>query len=154
MSHLGSRISALLDGQLSTAESERAWEHVHLCHACRDLVEREGQIKTSLAGLSLGATSAPEHLKGALLGSLPLGSRPGLGSSSAPGRRSYGNAGLVAVGGGAVGAAFLGVLALGVAPSDAPSDRRPPTTSLTRHTDGPYVGTPVPTIDQRRQPTR
>ena len=29
MAHLGTRISALLDGQLSPEEAERAWEHVH-----------------------------------------------------------------------------------------------------------------------------
>ena len=52
--HLGSRVSALLDGQLSPAEAERAWAHVHACHACRDLVEREGWVKTRLAGLSFG----------------------------------------------------------------------------------------------------
>ena len=68
MRHLGSRASALLDGQLSPEETERAWAHVHACHACRDLVEREGWIKTRLAGLSAGATAAPEHLKGSLLG--------------------------------------------------------------------------------------
>ena len=52
MGHLGSRVSALLDGQLSPADTERAWEHVHSCHACRDLVEREGWVKTRLAGLA------------------------------------------------------------------------------------------------------
>src|SRR4051812_1640158 len=40
--HLGDRVSALLDGQLTPAEEERAWSHVHDCHQCRDLVEREG----------------------------------------------------------------------------------------------------------------
>ena len=38
--HLGTRVSALLDGQLSAEETERAWEHVHTCHTCRDQVER------------------------------------------------------------------------------------------------------------------
>ena len=31
--HLGTRVSALLDGQLSPEETERAWAHVHTCHA-------------------------------------------------------------------------------------------------------------------------
>ena len=52
------RVSALLDGQLSGEEAERAWAHVHACHACRDLVEREGWVKTRLAGLSFGDTGA------------------------------------------------------------------------------------------------
>ena len=42
--HLGARVSALLDGQLSQAEAEEAWAHVYACHACRDLVEREGYL--------------------------------------------------------------------------------------------------------------
>jgi anti-sigma factor RsiW len=50
--HLGTRVSALIDGQLSAEETERAWEHVHTCHTCRDLVEREGWVKTRLAPCS------------------------------------------------------------------------------------------------------
>ena len=65
--HLGDRVSALLDGQLSPAEEERAWAHVHACHQCRDLVEREGWVKTRLAGLSFDAACAPSSLKGSLL---------------------------------------------------------------------------------------
>ena len=42
MSHLGSRVSALLDGRLAPEEEERCWSHVHACHACRDLVEQRG----------------------------------------------------------------------------------------------------------------
>ena len=70
MGHLGSRASALLDGQLSPADTERAWEHVHSCHACRDLVEREGWVKTRLAGLTFDAAapSTPAWLKGSLMG--------------------------------------------------------------------------------------
>ena len=45
--HLGTRVSALLDGQLSAEETERAWAHVHQCHLCRDLVEREGWISSA-----------------------------------------------------------------------------------------------------------
>lgn len=146
MGHLGARVSLLLDGQLPAAEAEKAWEHVHACHACRDLVEREGWIKTSLAGLSFGDTTAPDHLKGSLLGgppSRPAGVfHPHVPSYAHPVRR---NVGLVAMGGGAVGAAFLGVLALGVAPADGPVDRRPPTTSLTRPTDDPRPGPLLPT---------
>jgi len=127
--HLGSRVSALLDGQLAPDETERAWAHVHTCHACRDLVEREGWVKTRLAGLSFGGTSAPDHLKGSLLGR-PAAVTPGeaylaMHHDQHSSRR---NTGLVAIGGGAVGAAVMGVLALGIAPADAPTmDRRAPT---------------------------
>ena len=129
--HLGDRVSALLDGQLSPAEEERAWAHVHACHQCRDLVEREGWVKTRLAGLSFEAATAPSSLKGSLLSSLSNGVPPGdvyLTSTPDPRPRRVT---LVALGGGAAGAAVMGVLALGAAPADAPTlERRAPTTSI------------------------
>ncbi|RYJ01693.1 MAG: hypothetical protein EON52_21000, partial [Actinomycetales bacterium] len=66
--HLGSRVSALLDGQLSAEETDRAWDHVHTCHSCRDQVEREGWVKTRLTGLSfeVAAPCTPDSLKGSL----------------------------------------------------------------------------------------
>jgi hypothetical protein len=130
--HLGTRVSALLDGQLSPEEAERAWEHVHSCHLCRDAVEREGWVKTRLAGLSFGSASAPDHLKGSLLGG-PRCTPPRDAYLLPPGPRSRRHTGLVALGGGAVGAAVVGVLALGIGAADAPSnDRRPPVTNLSR----------------------
>ena len=66
--HLGTRVSALLDGQLPQAEEEKAWEHVHACHFCRDLVEREGWVKTRLSTLTFGGGRAPDRLKDALMG--------------------------------------------------------------------------------------
>ena len=69
--HLGARVSALLDGQLSQAEADEAWAHVYACHACRDLVEREGWVKTRLAGLSGDVGAAPPDLKGSLLNLTP-----------------------------------------------------------------------------------
>lgn len=146
--HLGPRVSALLDGRLSPEEEDRAWAHVHSCHACRDLVEREGWIKTRLAGLSpQQPVQPPPHLVGSLLGLPPrqpadpgrvaaLGHGPGLGHGPADQRRPA--LGLVALGGGAVGAAVLGVLALGTAPADAPSfERRAPVTQLVTPTPAP-----------------
>jgi len=134
--HLGSRVSALLDGQLSTAEAERAWSHVHACHQCRDLVEREGWVKTRLAGLSWGGADAPDHLKGSLLGGTAITAPADLfleaPHPSAPGRRA---AGLAAIGGSAVGAAVMGVLVLGVGPAQAPTlDQRVPVSHLTTPT--------------------
>jgi hypothetical protein len=162
--HLGSRASALLDGQLSAEETERAWAHVHQCHLCRDVVEREGWIKTRLAGLSQGGDCAPAGLKGALRGApdclasglptgLPTGLPPGdyfLALSQHPPARSRRTAGLAAIGGGAVGAAVMGVLVLGAAPADAPPiDRRTPVTSIAN------PGTPSsPLPSQRRIPQR
>lgn len=122
--HLGARVSALLDGQLSPADAEEAWAHVYACHACRDLVEREGWVKTRLAGLSSGDGAASADLKGSLL-SLTPGERI---LADARGRSSVRrNIGVAVLGGGALGAAMVGVLALGFAPGQAPAnDRRPP----------------------------
>ena len=144
-------MSDLLDGQLSPADEERAWAHVHSCHHCRDLVEREGWVKTRLAGLSLAGTPASDRLKGALVGN-QAGLTPGealLAMAAKPRRGS-----LVAIGGGAAGAAVLGVLALGAAPANAPAfDRRGPV-----NLPGPSVVTPTaptptvtPTLTRRER---
>ena len=135
--HLGSRISALLDGQLSPDETERAWEHVHTCHACRDLVEREGWVKTRLAGLSFGSPPPrrPDGLKGSLLGALAAATPGDAYLQPAP-RPPAPPRGLVALGGGAVGAAVMGVLALGVAPADAPQSTGRAPASIT-HSQAP-----------------
>lgn len=137
--HLGSRASALLDGRLSAEEEDRAWEHVHTCHACRDLVEREGWIKTQLAGFSLaGSQGVPSGLKQRLLTSCdPVGVTPWEDAVAASRRPP-----LAVLAGGAVGTAMLGVLALGVAPASAPTttDRRLPTGSI----GGTLVGPRLP----------
>lgn len=137
--HLGTRVSALLDGQLSAEDTERAWAHVHGCHACRDLVEREGWVKTRLAGLAFEASGTPDGLKGSLLGGLtPIPSPDYLAAERDHRRRQMG---LVAIGGGAVGAAVMGVLALGLAPAEGPpTDRRAPATIS--HTQQPRVTAP------------
>ena len=129
--HLGTRVSALLDGQLTPEDEERAWDHVHACHLCRDEVEREGWVKTRLAGLSFGATAdVPSHLRGSLLSSMSL--TPGEAYLVADDRDSRSRrVGMFALGSGAAGAAVVGVLALGAAPADVPNlDRRAPTTTV------------------------
>lgn len=139
--HLGARVSALLDGQLSHDETERAWAHVHTCHICRDQVEREGWVKTRLAGLSFdGVGAAPEHLKGSLLGVTP--GELYLSMAREDPHRTRRTLGLAAIGGGAVGAAVMGVLALGTAPADAPTiDRRTPVTQVNTPSPSPLGGT-------------
>ncbi|MQW75735.1 hypothetical protein GHK92_07610 [Nocardioides sp. dk4132] len=147
--HLGTRVSALLDGQLPEAEAERAWAHVHQCHSCRDLVEREGWVKTRLAGLAMGQAHAPDGLKGSLRGACAgmhpdarLGVPPGdayLALATAASRRPRRGT-VAAVGGGAVGAAVLGVLVLGSSQSSAPPVDRPPAPASVNHvtpTQGP-----------------
>ncbi|WP_185995131.1 anti-sigma factor [Nocardioides campestrisoli] len=135
--HLGTRVSALLDGCLSPAEEERAWEHVHACHPCRDAVEREGWVKTRLAELTHCSPSTPPGLEQGLRRSLmmmaPEGASPmerhALEVSHARSRSRPRH--LAALGGGAAGVAVVGVLALGSVPANAPqTDRRGPVTSM------------------------
>jgi hypothetical protein len=130
--HLGRRVSDLLDGQLPPDEADAAWAHVHGCHACRDDVEREGWVKTRLSTLSFDdgpSACAPDRLKGALLGMPPGGCFSG--AADLPddltnrSRSRLGVAGFAALGGGAAGAAVMGVLALGAAPpADVPVPER------------------------------
>lgn len=123
--HLGPRTSALLDGQLSPAEEDRAWEHVHSCHHCRDQVEREGWVKTRLSAMQYAGSEAPSHLKGSLMVSGLLAqlreTMPADDDMFAlAGGRSRRHLGMSGIGGGAVGAAVMGVLALGASPANAP----------------------------------
>ncbi len=165
MGHLGTRVSALLDGRMPALEEDRWWQHVHQCHPCRDLVEREGMVKTRLAGLSLGDASAPDRLKDSLLMAGPLEAprRPEYLVPSAS-RRTAGHGfgggsfvgGMVGgvIGGGAVGVAVVGLLALGAGAANAPEiERRAPVTSLVRPTS---TATPVTgsADDARQRSTR
>ena len=151
--HLGTRVSALLDGQLSAEDEERAWDHVHLCHVCRDLVEREGWVKTRLAGLTWGAPAeVPDHLRSALVGAPDL--TPGEAYLVGAGRdHRVRRTGLVALGSGAAaGAAVVGVLVLGSAPADIPSpERRVP--SSTVNSPGSSPGAPAGVGSSRRDAT-
>jgi hypothetical protein len=138
MMHLGHRVGALVDNQMSPAEEERAWAHVHACPTCRVAVEREGWVKRQLASLSLADSGpAPEGLKGSLcrpgaFASYPDQVRNDFVHNAQHDERSRRFAGLAAIGAGSVGAAMFGVLALSAAPAEAPS--RGPVTSLIRPT--------------------
>lgn len=139
--HLGNRVSALLDGQLSAQEAEEAWAHVYSCHACRDLVEREGWVKTRLAGLSCDPGAASMDLKGSLLSVTP-GEHFLVAPRTTSARRGMG---VAVLGGGAIGAAMLGVLALGTAPaSSPPAERRPPVTRIDRPVATPTAQASTP----------
>jgi len=144
MSHLGSRISALLDGRLTPEEEERCWAHVHVCHACRDLVEQEGWVKTQLAQLSFGPGQTSHDFKSALLGRCSA-LEPGAGAAQFPTSRPRPRRALVAIGGGAASACVVGVLALGVAGGPR-VEPRPPVTDLSRPT-GPV--SPASMVDDR-----
>jgi anti-sigma factor RsiW len=129
--HLGSRASALLDGQLSPEDAERAWAHVQECPTCRDQVEREAWLKRRLAGLGRDPdAAAPATLRDELRCAPRLA--PGdllLGLERHRGRRTLV---IAALGGGAVGAAIMGILAFGAGPADAPTfHQHTPVTAIT-----------------------
>ena len=145
MAHLGARVSALLDGHLAPEEEERCWDHVQECHACRDLVEQEGWVKTQLAQLSFGPPPSSLDLKSTLMGRCPELQPPAFPTSNHPHEPHRARRGLVAIGGGAASACVVGVLALGVA--GAPRvEPRPPATDLTRPSS---PATPVVGFDAR-----
>lgn len=126
--HLGSRASALLDGQLPAEETERWWQHVADCTSCSHQIERETWLKRRLACLGTEAAAVPsvsDRLKADLMAS-PDAVTPtpwsSAGAMAAPRpRRAWG---VAVMGSGAVGAACLGVLTLGAGPADAPAHQR------------------------------
>ena len=66
--HIGTKASALVDGQLSPAEEERAWSHVLTCPGCRRLSSTRAGPSASSARCS--ATPRPAGPPPQLLGSL------------------------------------------------------------------------------------
>ncbi len=117
--HLGSSVSALVDGQLDPHSAERAWAHVETCPGCRREVEREGWVKRQLAQVSgaAGEPGAPsERLMGSLLNLDPAAvawARTREIEDHGRGRR---RAGIAVVGAGSVSAAVIGLVALGGLP--------------------------------------
>jgi anti-sigma factor RsiW len=111
--HIGSTASALVDGQLSPAEEERAWKHVLGCPGCRRLVEREGWIKKRLAGLAApDAFAPPPRLMGSLYDVDAWATVDEIERRSTR-RRAAG----VLVGAGSVGLAVMAVMAVTAPPA-------------------------------------
>lgn len=79
MTHLGDRVSALVDGQLPLDAVERAHAHLAHCRGCRDAVEAERLMKGRLS--CLPAPEPASDLVGRLLAmggpAGPLPPRPG-----------------------------------------------------------------------------
>jgi hypothetical protein len=86
--HLGIRVSALADDQLSHDERDRALAHVARCEQCRFELEQERETKAALRGLPL--VEPPTQLVTALLamaetgGPLPPRRRPFPGPTTPP----------------------------------------------------------------------
>ena len=51
MSHLGDRLSALIDGELDGAERDRAYAHLASCEPCRTEAAELRALKKKLRGL-------------------------------------------------------------------------------------------------------
>lgn len=138
--HLGSRVSALVDGQLPDAEAERAWRHVAGCGTCRASVEREAWVKNrlSLGGVEercpSGLAGSLEALPYAVDWSLPL-------DGPAPrGRRS----GMALVGVGSVSVALVGLVTVGWGLDGAPPSGVPAETSIVNGVTRDASPTPSP----------
>jgi hypothetical protein len=114
--HLGASVSALVDGQLDAESTERAWDHVLQCVACRRLVEHEGWVKRQLA--QIAGTTAPDEPSDQLVGSLlhldPTASAWADVEEIEQRGRGRRRAGIALVGAGSVSAAVLGISTLGV----------------------------------------
>lgn len=122
--HIGSTASALVDGQLSPEEEDRAWRHVLGCPGCRRLVEREVWIKKRLAGLAAPTQLGPPP---SLIGSLydvDAWARVDEIERRSVRRRAAG----VLVGAGSVGLAVMGVMAVTAPPAgrgEVPGNQAP-----------------------------
>lgn len=66
MSHLGQRLSALIDGELDLAERERVLLHLSRCRSCRDEIAALHTLKRRMN--ALGDTTANAGLTGRLMG--------------------------------------------------------------------------------------
>jgi hypothetical protein len=156
--HLGSSVSALVDGQLDPETTERAWAHALGCAACRRLVQREGWVKTRLA-----STHAPDEVEPSDRLRRSLYQLDGQAAPSRPAwesldawvavddieRRGRGRrrAGLALAGAGGVSAAVLGFASLsgaGLGIGGAPAGT--PVTSVTRPAAAPTTAVVAPGV--------
>ncbi|HET9858503.1 MAG TPA: hypothetical protein VFQ19_01875 [Nocardioidaceae bacterium] len=109
--HIGSSVSALVDGQLAEADAERAWSHVLTCPPCRRLVEREGWVKRQLA--TMGGNDLPQGLLGSLYQLDPAQEAWAAVDELERKGRGRRRAGLALAGAGSVSAAVFGIATLG-----------------------------------------
>jgi len=130
--HLGSTVSALVDGQLDDEAAERAWQHVHHCAPCRRLVEHEGWVKRQLAQIAeVPRTEEPsDRLLGSLLHLDPTAVAWAETQQIEDRGRTRRRAGIALVGAGSVSAAVLGLATLGGAPLGFGGGNGTPATSI------------------------
>ena len=98
-SHLGDTLSALLDGELSSAQQETARAHLSGCQSCTEELAEVGQARSWVRGLPQVDPPFGFYERMSLDRPVPFGVRPGL-------RR---RAGLAALGAAAAAVTVLGV---------------------------------------------
>jgi anti-sigma factor RsiW len=141
--HIGASVSALVDGQLSAAEEERAWAHIVGCPGCRRLVEREGWTKRRLSALSAVPAQAqapqpPQRLLGSLY---DIDAWADVDRIEHAGRRRRAAVAVVAVG--SVGAGVLGIVVATSPPAgrgEVPGTPSPATIRSEVRDSGPLGG--------------
>jgi anti-sigma factor RsiW len=75
MSHLGQRLSALMDGELDNSERERVLIHLSKCTSCRDEVAALRMLKRRMN--AIGEAAADEELTGRLMSLRDAATGPG-----------------------------------------------------------------------------
>ena len=76
MSHLGDRLSALVDGELDGAELDRAHAHLASCEQCRAEAAELRALKQKLRGLTAGAPAEADMTRRLLAITGPGGPLP------------------------------------------------------------------------------
>jgi anti-sigma factor RsiW len=112
--HLGTTVSALVDGQLDPQATDEAWAHVAQCPACSRLVEREVWVKRRVAHIA-GRPAPAEPLPSTRLSVEAMEAWAAVHDLERHGRGRR-RAGIVLVGAGSVSVAVLGMAALGPSP--------------------------------------
>jgi anti-sigma factor RsiW len=74
MSHLGQRLSALIDGELDESERERVLIHLSKCLSCRDEIAALRTLKRRMN--AIGEAAADEDLTGRLMGLRDVATAP------------------------------------------------------------------------------
>lgn len=166
--HLGTAVTALVDGQLDPRSAERAWTHVHSCRACRDRVRHEGWVKRRLATINDDGDPS-DRLLGSLYGLSAAQLRDAAAGQTAAGQttdaqmagveawhavgeierssRGRRRTGIALAGAGSLSVAMLGFATLSGTTLDiggAPAG--PPTSALTGPSRPAATSTPMATV--------
>ena len=87
MSHLGDRLSALVDGELDGAELDRAHAHLAGCEQCRAEAAELRALKQKLRELMTGAPAEAAMTRRLIAMTGPGGPLPAVPAAGRPGRR-------------------------------------------------------------------